>query len=275
MQMWAATSVHYTNGAATGSASGRGPTGAEGGFSLYAIETRGIAWAFRNRCLAGFWSPDADPMKAYFDVMVADALAVMEGRWGVTTGTYNASTIWQWAYDWEDPDRPNAMHFIEKNSAMLWGQTVWMCNFVLFALGRAVELGYTNAQTLRDWLGAWHVGLATDPDMNNFQAGDYWMTTGPASNVLFYQNWSDVFNSSNALTPNKTYTDLQQEGGPFNSTTTDHHYALIAACASAYVTSLTNGATARAFLETNAYDLAVAAGDCFHTNPKWAIEPRT
>jgi hypothetical protein len=140
-------------------------------------------------------------------------------------------------------------------------------------LGRAVELGYTNATTLRDWLGAWSNGIVADA-VNPNMCTDYQMTPGPSSGVTFYQTWSDVYNSANTPEENKDKTAVTDPGINGNTTfpgNAEHNYGLIAMCAQTYAAHLTDGAEVREFYE----DEILALATDMNYNPKWAILPRS
>jgi hypothetical protein len=273
MQFWASWTALYSRGDpdSIGVSYGRGPTGAEAGIAFFA-EIRGFGRALRGRCLAAYLSPDDDPFKAYLEDAIDDALAAWEGRYGVTGGAFESDDRYEWAYDFEDPPRPNALHFVEIDAGKLMGQSPWMVSYWLGeGLGRAVELGYTNAAPLRDWLGAWANGIINDA-VNPYMAGDYQMTASASGDPL-YQTWQDVYDNSPAEnTAKNDFEDAGDNGsGAFGEVAAEHHYVVQMMMAQTYVTHLTNGTTVEAFYNTHCRDLME---DYFPLNPKWAILPR-
>jgi hypothetical protein len=275
-QFWACVYAHHGNGEATAADWGRGPTGAEGGNTFE--QPRGFGRPLVVRCNAAYWSPDADPMKEYLEVLVDDALAVFEGRWNITTGTYNSNTMWDWSYDVSPySELTNPLHIAEKNAGTGtgWfippaggGTSSWMHYVFLYAAAIAVELGFP-ATALRDWLSVYLIGQATDPDFNPFIICAYQQPTAPSGNATVLQTWEDVFD----LCPSEeqTRTTLVTLGG---STITDlnHEYGLIAAGASTFMDSgLPGYAAALSFLQTEGFDICVDP----ETNPQWQFLPRT
>jgi hypothetical protein len=161
---------------------------------------------------------------------------------------------------------------VEIDAGKLMGQSPWMVSYWLGeGLGRAVELGYTNAAPLRDWLGAWANGIINDA-VNPYMAGDYQMTASASGDPL-YQTWQDVYDNSPAEnTAKNDFEDAGDNGsGAFGEVAAEHHYVVQMMMAQTYVTHLTNGTTVEAFYNTHCRDLME---DYFPLNPKWAILPR-
>jgi chitodextrinase len=217
----------------------RGPTGAEGGIPDKAsqiFETRGQGWAFRNRVEAAALTPDASPMKTYLNTLVADNLAYWEGQRNVTSAQgsiYQGSTMWNWGnkvafpttgerlWDpWEGPYQTSLgappLHFWDNGSNAICDNRVndmsvtkdcnspWMEDYVLYGLGRAVELGYTGATALRNWLGANPIGALTDAGYNPYLAGAYRSNTIKVNNTNF-NTWAEA--KSGFIASVRTETD--------------------------------------------------------------------
>lgn len=274
MQFWTSAFATFTDGAATGQGYGRGPTGAEGGVEE---EPRGHAWMLRNRSNCSFASPDSDPFKDYLKTLIEDAAAVQEGKWGVTTGDYNGTTLWTWAQSHTQYPSPNALAFTDLGgSSKQWGQSPFMTYYNIFAMGRAVEMGFVVGGLL-EWASRNLIGILTSPDMNPWECADYQMPAGPDAggspyNTSYFQVWADVFAADDI----DLGAGIQNENDSLSQTSiaapnSDHPYEFVAACATAYVTSFTNGAAARAWIETNVYD--PMNGKDY--TPKWCIIPRT
>ena len=104
MYLWAGFSAARYNGADTGDASGRGPTGAEGGID---DALRGAAWVLRNRAETAFAAPDADPEKAYFTYLTNDALARWEGSFGISGTAYDGQAVKLWGAQTGDLNSTN------------------------------------------------------------------------------------------------------------------------------------------------------------------------
>lgn len=275
-QMWACTAVHCTSGDGTTVHYGRGPTGAEGGLNFG--EPRGAAWMLRGRATAAFWTPDAEPMKEYLTTLTEDGIAHWEGRFNVTGSIYEGNTMWNWAESFDFPYRPNALHFIEKNAGIHLENTAtggaqcpWMVHYGTITLGWMKDMGF-ETDTLLAWMGVYTIGMFTDPDFNPYMASDYEQPTGQLPrdplDTTFYQTWQDVYDDSVSINQSKTTLVSFDEDIEI-----DHDYGFIATCATAYLTNLTGGATARAFTETHAYD--IVGDSAKKLSPKWCILPRT
>ena len=272
MQMWAAALVHFSNGGPTDAFYGRGPTGAEGGIMS---QVRSWAWQLRNRCLVAFWSPDTDPMKPYFEQMIDDLLATLEGRFGITTGTFHANTQWTWQHDLTPFPDTNPLHMVEKNSDMRpvvnasvgGGQSPWMVNFNIYAAGRAKEMGYASDAWL-NWLCDWMTGMVTDAGFNPYQISDYRQATGPSplDSGAFFSAWSSVKTWALSTDQSKTATDWLG----YDASNIDNAYLYIATCAASFIAQYTGGDTAWDWVKTNGYDVIGDKETC----PKWAVLPR-
>jgi hypothetical protein len=169
MYLWAGFSAALYNGADTDSASGRGPTGAEGGIN---DALRGAAWVLRNRAETAFAAPDADPEKAYFTYLTNDALARWEGSFGISGTAYDGQAVKLWGAktgvlnstnggplsgklpplgNWESAGNPNGKDATivnnEKSQVFRPGAVgtftaPWNHWYLHYALGRAEELGF-------------------------------------------------------------------------------------------------------------------------------------
>lgn len=286
LQMLAATSAHYTNGAAGISAYySRGPSGDYGGSSG---QIRGWGWGLLHRCFAHFYSPDDDPMKLYFEDLIADAIAVFEGRLNVTNGDYFNTTLWNWQADDTDPvaptrDASNVLHWAEKLDSVpdghpdLGGTSLFMHNYVTVSLGILKEMGYAT-DALLEWFGTAIIGMINDSP-NPFMVCDYqtatgdWPGAGPGD---FYTTWQALFDATEThaahdsiLATNIAKTDL----GTLNGPNLAGAYGILSTCSTSFLTGYTGGAAARAWAETYGYDVAPAQDKADY--PDWIILPRT
>lgn len=78
MQFTASWAQGYPNGAATNYFYGRGPTGREG--LIFSRSPRCMAWTGQQRLHTAFISPDGTPEKAYFEILLMEAIAGWEGE---------------------------------------------------------------------------------------------------------------------------------------------------------------------------------------------------
>ncbi len=168
MYLWAGFTAARANGADTGDAAGRGPSGSYGGID---DQLRGAAWGIRNRAEVAFAAPDADPEKAYFTYLTNDALARWEGSFGITGTAYDGTAIKVWGArtgnyytenggpvsgkvpplgNWESAGNPNGSDgSVQGNikggtfaASVGAFTTPWNHEYLAYALGRAAELGF-------------------------------------------------------------------------------------------------------------------------------------
>jgi hypothetical protein len=277
MHFWVSATAHRPNGGAYDAHYGRGPTGAEGG-GLFG-EPRGWGWMMRNRGLAWFWTPDGDPYKAYIEDLIDDGLSHFEGRYGVTGGAYESNAVYDWAYAFEYPDRPNVLHFMEKNSGLMpsneeigGAQCPWMVAYAIISIGILKDLGFTNADTVLEWLALYLNTMVVDTDIvNPFICRVYEQGTGPTprdSAGAYFQNWGDVYDATPA--GEQAYSvlvDYNEDSQLISK------YGFILTCASAYTAGYTDGTAARAWFVTEGYDEVTATAKQYGF--MWCILPRT
>ena len=93
LQLWAGLHSIYLNPDC-------GPTYRCGGLGVISTETRGNAWELRNRRHASVASPDDDPEKAAFAMMLDDALAWWEGQRDIKGTQYENTPAWKQSHQY-------------------------------------------------------------------------------------------------------------------------------------------------------------------------------
>jgi hypothetical protein len=283
-------------GNTTGDWRSRGPTGAEGGIvdrASQRFQTRGQGWAFRSRAEIAWATPDASAFKTYLEVLIADNLAYWEGQRNITTTAYNGNTMWtfgratattdaglgtQWD-SWEGPDgvitTPSPLHFWDNGNSGICDGVVndtavakdcnspWMEDYVLYALGRAAELGY-SATALRDWLGENTIGALTNAGFNPWMAGAYRSAIIDQSGSAYFATWAD--SKTGFLSAVRTEVDWYP-GTVFAGTesNSDGNVQPLVTAVS-MVAGQTDGVEAWRFVAPVIPDIT--------EDPKWAILPR-
>jgi hypothetical protein len=303
---------------------GRGPTGVEGhipGNSIYGAQVRGTAWVLRNRVEVAAISPDSSPEHSYYDLLVNDTLAAFEGERNITTGAYNGTAMWNWgnqfaaanyctthsgvglwcvnAINGVQNGAPTAIHFwvpdggypgnnlggYPQDTSFAGGSTSpWMVQYVIYALGRAKDLGYPS-QGLLSWVAPWIISQVTDPTFNPYLVSSYRQAT-VQPNGQYYTTWAGILSSvcssaatgcvtggtsQNAQTaqtwayPINQYSCALDPNGDGNCSS-----AFEAGMAIAQVADQPNGPAAWNWIYTNAM-----TSSALNANPKWAIIPRT
>ena len=284
MEMWAGFSAALYNGAANSYPYGRGPTGAEGGIT---DQLRGAGWVFRSRVEAAFAAPDSDPEKTYFTQLANDAIARWEGGLSIVDPAFDGTAEWQWGqqmsnyyscdggpvscnpptlYNWESNLDPSTISENEQAGIYLPGAvstftSPWMQYYVLYALGRAQELGFGTGPLLA-WDGQWLTSMINnsgDPLLISF-----YQLPVEKSGGGFFPTWPDVLG---ALTP--TYLSTGLPAYFAQNLQSDGRDAWVAPALS-YLYDQPGGAQAWTWYQQNVYSVVPD----YNTNPRWAIIPR-
>ena len=150
----------------------------------------------------------------------------------------------------------------------------WMYARVVLALGRGKELGYAT-DPLRQWVSVNWFAQVTDPTFNPFLTGAY--TTGQVnmSAQTWYLSWAAIKGTFLTAAQNETgfYPADNANGSEFVGNGDIQPYA----AAGSYLTDLSGGSAAWAWMNTN-IEAAIAAPGCNTTalcDTKWAILPRS
>lgn len=256
----------------------RGP----GAAAAITDEVRGDGWGVLRRTEAWAMIPDAFGEKATFRRYILDALANWEGIYRITGTALDGDSVktWQQGLNFWDSQTghavtaPSPLHFWEYNTglkensdpAVTGGETSpWMVGYLLYALGRSVELGITEAAPLLAWAGKSEIDEVTQtssinpkcvgqyriPDVN---ADGTWMTT-----------WARVALGYGTYDLNTWWAT--GDGG-INQRLNGYPY--IAQAALSMTTNLPNGAAAWNWISAQTQNQALQ-----NDYPTWAILPRT
>jgi hypothetical protein len=275
---------------------GRGPTGAYGGIPdrrQQILQTRGQGWVFRNRVEMAWVTPDADPFKAYLELLTADAIAYWEGQRGITGTAYQGNALWNYGastttYAPDATDRqwypagtsPSPLHFwdlgslavcytstnnpnglpVNDTSVVSMCNSPWMENYVLYGLGRGAELGYAST-ALRNWLGVQPIGALTDASYNPYLAGAY-RTNIVAANNSYFPTWAA--SKTGYISQVQTETGFEPGAAGTSGGENSNVHTLIGAVS--MVADQAGGGTAWSW---------VAANILPSSSLKWAILPRS
>ncbi len=197
---WSAWGAGYTLGPASGSAAEymRGPTGAEGNLTIeecklsggryvsYPLweEIRTQAWILRARLNTAFVSPDDTPEKSYLETLVLDAIAGMEGWHDLPPSLDDVGyrAVWDWARRTQhNPCGVSPLHLFSRGGPEFVQNDIYYgidrstvaeangfgVNYLMFAIGRAAELGYP-AEAVARWAGQFYIDLVTAPGSNPY-----------------------------------------------------------------------------------------------------------
>jgi hypothetical protein len=267
LYFWASWSTAKSNGAAYMYSYGRGPTGAEGGIS---DQMRGQAWSFRSRVQTTFLAPDNTPEKRYFTQLTEDVIAYWEGEHELTGTAFENNACWTWANEKRVPSIgvPPLNHWIKGSSAFVQSgidpsrtseaTSTWEQNFMMYALGRAQELGFA-VDALVSYLAVNIIGQLTHPDFNPYLIAAYRIPT-VRSDGQYFDSWANLLTG---------YTASAQTTSSFSLSGPDHGYDFIGMAAAAQCANEPGGDSAWAFVKRE-----ILPAPVLDNNPKWAILPR-
>lgn len=282
---WSAAGTNFTDAYFWG----RGPTGDTGGIL---DEVRGDAWTLRTRAQTAWFAPDGTAEKTYFTRLLNDAIGIWEGTLGIT-GTPNQNTAnWNWGNTvavkkYYDEQWPNyfpynpplpPLRFWDRGPVVFSDSTdidptkasrrtqPWQIHFMIYALGRAKELGYATGPLL-SWVAPVLTNELTNPAYNPYLAASFMMPTlqklSPSDQ--YFGNWAAERGAFVASYAANAQADFVSQLSDAN-----HGYPMICMAAAAMAAAEPNGAQAWTFIQQKVVTPAVSLND----NPKWAILPR-
>jgi hypothetical protein len=164
-------------------------------------QLRAQAWALRNIGDAAYITPDDHPMKSYFIRIVDNNLDYYN-----ETYTNNENAINK--LGWICP--------VIAKSRVPDGVIIapWMDDFVTFAVGHLVELGFQKAEPFLAWKSRFPVGRMIGDNSCWIFASAYRTIVSPswddAKAGIYFQTYDDIYNASLAWRENKT-RDIFQE----------------------------------------------------------------
>jgi hypothetical protein len=217
MYMWAGFSAARYTG--ENHVSGRGPTGAEGGIN---DQLRGAGWVVRNRAEAAFAAPDNAAEKNYFRYLTNEALARWEGGFHIGGTPFDGSAVKLWGqkignpyscnsgpmscqppvlHNWQsagNPLRPEVDATIINNQKWgIWKTGVvgsftsqWMQYYLLYALGRVSELGFSN-KALLSYTGKWFTDMILTSG-NPYASAIYELPV-EKNGGGYFSTWAEIF----------------------------------------------------------------------------------
>jgi len=273
-----------------------------GWFSDQDVQTRAQAWGRRDIAEAGFMAPDGSPEKAYFTEKVNNNLAIEEGFFNTTTGSfYQACTSnpysealeqskWCWgrktaALNWSNPlhfgvlGHTDNVFVLDEDiapqsdpNAPSWADQPWMTLYKLNVSGHIQELGYQAAGAN---LPAFQhlINILANPAFNPYLCGAYMGGRVMKSSGTFYQTWGSLlfsFNpafagSINLRTVNRWWDTTSDDNSPDG-------FPHICQGAASYLPGLSEGGiTGQAAWDWTVTHINSAP---LNDNPQYAIVPR-
>lgn len=139
---------------------------------------RGQAWSLRTLAEAAFITPDADPLKAYFSNKLHNNAVYYQNTYvnGSTPSTSTNVLGWIGPLAYDMTDSP------------------WMDDFATWAMGHALDLGFSDWKSILDFKARFPVGRMTDPGYCWIVAGAYHLNVRTASGQPNFTTFGQAYN---------------------------------------------------------------------------------
>ncbi len=162
---------------------------------LYREQVRAQAWGLRTLAHAAYLSPDDDPMRAYFERILANNLEHYAGV-----------------------DAPEFGYLPQLDPDM--NTSFWMDDFFTWAIGHVSELGFQDAAAVHAWKAAFPVERMTHPDFCFVLAGVNWIQLADAGTPR-YATWAELYQGiiadPGAISPSFTGDAIRSQVDAFNA----------------------------------------------------------
>ncbi len=139
---------------------------------IFGVQVRGQAWALRTLGQVAYITPDTDPLKAHFIASIGYNMAHNEGLYANNPSANKLGALP--SYDGYTQFKP------------------WMDDFYTASLGYLVDLGFTEAVTMRNWKATQPVGRMGTTDYCYLKAGSYVLTVG-TSNTDWFPDFATLY----------------------------------------------------------------------------------
>lgn len=262
------------NGAAYAYNYGRGPTGAENGPS---DELRGEAWTFRQNVNMAVITPDDMPEKDLLEVWINDFIVIEEGKLNLTTPN-TGNTLWNWGrniraggltmpplHQWKN----GSTEFVQEGygidtSVVNKAFSLYEQNYMLIALGRAKQLGYTAVDGILSYLAEYYTD-AYDDEYNLYLLANGRIPTTKKPDDSFFSSYSDLATGYDCgvASCDAFYVD------------TGYYWAYSFVLRSATSFLYNTGQSGQSLYDFIDAELTNAVGDAVEINPQWALSPYT
>lgn len=263
------------------------------------VQVRGWGWQFRNRARAWWAALDGSPERLLLEQSLTDAVAQRYGLYDIpsTLDSHPIRTTWNanykaWYTSGPAQPRPNALAYWDGFGGYTrdqfiasvgmppddWGggaMAPWMQNFITLSVCHAVELGFTAAQPLANWVVRQAVVIANSAHPRHI--ADY-VFPQTKTDGTFYQTLDDLYDGFTYLAEGDYPTSMPADStkgfpgsGPVGSyQVTVEGYGAIAVAAIALANGHPDQAAAwRVVGPWSRYTRY------FNYDPRYAILPRT
>ena len=174
-------------------------------------QVRSMAWMYRTMFSAAALLPDADPLRAAFELMCDEAIAKDEGQRHINSTefagspqhVFGAAPIGTTGDGWSGYGPPpcrwwarasdySASDPVYYNTTVAYSASAhWMCMFVIAALGRGRELGFPT-DALLEWVAPHVIGQFNTPGYPPQLAGQY-VVPDMKKPRAWFTSWEETF----------------------------------------------------------------------------------
>lgn len=195
----------------------------DGGLALldeYNFNGRGLAWPLRNLAFGAFLAPDGDKEGLYLNEKTANNIAVNEGKFNLTTGTYYNNAAWQYGKNSNlyynrnkncdgcsssaSASDPLYYPYFQTNTNIAGttglfcefsSSTVgrehspWQVGYIITAFGWMQRLGFTDADLVLGAHSKYIVDLVQAPGTSGYSYNPYLIAFDSAPGLDVNSNW--------------------------------------------------------------------------------------
>ena len=183
------------------------------------VQPRGMAWAMRNVAHAAFLAPDNTPESTYFQQKVNYNLAVKEGQYNITNGSYyNPTKGSPWAVGRSvfGGNYTNPLHYpfymdptityvnaAHEDSTIVWyAERPFMVHIWTVMIGHMHELGF-NSGPLVVYSGQHLINWILDPSSNPYTIASYDYNEYRTPDHKYFDNWAAATSGFHAQVHNQ------------------------------------------------------------------------
>jgi hypothetical protein len=150
-------------------------------------QVRGQAWALRTLGHAAYITPDAHPMKAYFNQVLQNNLDFYNATFaGSATNQlgFIDNTATSYAVAYGGPTGPNT------------GIAPWQDDFFTSAVGHLHELGFASAKPILDWKARFPIGRMMAPGYCWIDGAVYALMVRPSAASAYFSSFADAYQAT-------------------------------------------------------------------------------
>ena len=142
-------------------------------------QLRGQAWSLRTLGHSAYITPDAHPLKGYFNKQVENNL-----------------DFYHETYVVGNPNKLGVYDGSGSNAFAVNGSAAWQDDFLTWSFGYLAELGFPKATPILNWKAKYPVGRMTAPGYCWIQGGPYWLNFRDAPNTPIYDSFEALYKAN-------------------------------------------------------------------------------